>query len=224
MLFKRKNLLDMYQQAFNGAETAIWDWRPGKPEIRITPEWWDLTGVPAGTDSIDFAAWFDGIHIDDQKSVKECLYRHDLNRSESCRFEYRYKNKNGEIIWLLFNGRINHGYDGQLKRVIGLVTNITEHKRFSEETGFLAYNDSLTKLPNKPGSGESHYSEPLMGTLIRQFRKEAQTVWGLVQAMTWWSTHGETRAGSSGIMTNIGREARVATAIRSPRMEGLIAA
>jgi diguanylate cyclase (GGDEF)-like protein len=167
MLFKRKKLLDMYQQAFNGAENAIWDWRSGKPEIHITPEWWDLTGVPAGADSIDFAEWFDGIHIDDQKSVKECLYRYDLSHSESSRFEYRYKNKNGEIIWLLFNGRINHGYDGQLKRVIGLVTNITEHKRFSEETGFLAYNDSLTKLPNRV------YLQDTIQQLLNLMRRDA---------------------------------------------------
>jgi hypothetical protein len=73
---------------------------------------------------------------------------------------------------------------------------------------------TLAKLPNKP-DGTPHFSEQLVDTILDQFRKEDQTVWGLMQAMTWWSTHGALKANANVLTARTGREERVATALRT---------
>jgi len=67
------------------------------------------------------------------------------------------------------------------------------------------------------------WSERLVETLMQGFRKEDQTVWGVWNAMTEWSSHGQRKANASALGTLIGREQRVAQAMRDPRWDEMLA-
>lgn len=80
---------------------------------------------------------------------------------------------------------------------------------------------TLARLPLK-ANGDENYSEPLTLDILGRFKHEDQTVWGLLNAMTNWATHGEIRAGSGEVTARTGRDDRVARALRSPEFAGLM--
>jgi hypothetical protein len=73
---------------------------------------------------------------------------------------------------------------------------------------------TFAKLPNKP-NGDSHYSEGLCNEILTQFNRETPTIWGLVNALTHWSTHGKMREGTDKITGRIGSEEKVSHSMRS---------
>lgn len=82
---------------------------------------------------------------------------------------------------------------------------------------------TLAKLPPLP-TGEPAWSKPLAQEILRRFEAEDQTVWGLLNAMTAWATHGDLRANAGEITARTGRDGRVAQALRSRDFARLIAA
>lgn len=82
---------------------------------------------------------------------------------------------------------------------------------------------TFAKLPNKP-NGQAHFSERMVNGILTRFAKEDQTVWGLVQALTEWSTHGEMKSNADPVLGRIGREEKVASTMRHSLFDQLIAA
>lgn len=72
--------------------------------------------------------------------------------------------------------------------------------------------------------GTARFSKSLVDTLLRHFRAEDQTVWGLWNALTAWATHSPAREGSSPLTTTLRREGLVAGAMRSKPWQALLAA
>lgn len=82
---------------------------------------------------------------------------------------------------------------------------------------------TLAKLPLK-ANGEENFSQPLTLDILGRFKNEDQTVWGLLNAMTNWATHGDIRQGSGEVTSRTGRDDRVARALRSPQFDELLLA
>jgi hypothetical protein len=59
--------------------------------------------------------------------------------------------------------------------------------------------------------------------IMELFTKEDRTVWGLYNAMTNWQTHGDMKKSADEITGRLGREAKVATTLRSNEWANLIA-
>lgn len=81
--------------------------------------------------------------------------------------------------------------------------------------------DTIAKLSNKP-NGDAHFSEPLVMTLLDLFRREDQTVFGLWNAMTNWATHHKLKQGAVKLSTTLGREQKVASAMRAKQWHELL--
>jgi Domain of unknown function (DUF932) len=82
---------------------------------------------------------------------------------------------------------------------------------------------TFCRLPDE--NGEAAWSERTLKVVLERFDKhEAQTVWGLHQAMTWYATHGDVRGGGEGLMARLRRDEQVAQSMRSPYAEKLLAA
>lgn len=80
---------------------------------------------------------------------------------------------------------------------------------------------TIARLANRP-TGEENWSQSLVTDLLERFQREDQTVWGLVNAMTGWATHGPLKEGSGEVTARTGRDARVAQAMRSPLFSTLL--
>ena len=81
---------------------------------------------------------------------------------------------------------------------------------------------TVAKLADKP-NGEAHYSEPLLQKILGRFHLEDQTLWGLYNAVTWWQSHDGFRKNADTLTATIGRETKVAAALRSKAMEEVFA-
>ena len=87
--------------------------------------------------------WKSMIHKEDQKSVEELFL--NLKRGETESIEFRIVREDGSIHWL--NNRIT--YHKEKNIFIGVTFDITNNKTTQDKIEFLAYHDSLTKLPNR---------------------------------------------------------------------------
>lgn len=77
---------------------------------------------------------------------------------------------------------------------------------------------TVVKLKSQP-NGEANWSESLLNKILMRFRQEDLTLWGLYNAITWWQSHDAFRSNADSITAMIGREQKVASALRSPAME-----
>ncbi|MFC7687005.1 EAL domain-containing protein [Ureibacillus sp. GCM10028918] len=62
--------------------------------------------------------------------------------------QYRVIHKNGEIIWVHDKTLPVLNENGQVIRIDGIITDITEQKNYEEKVNQLAFYDNLTNLPN----------------------------------------------------------------------------
>jgi PAS domain S-box-containing protein len=87
-----------------------------------------LFGVPSGEVSTSGAFYDRCVHPDDRERVEriqnECLG----NGTDTISFEFRTHPDRGPVRWLYSEGYIDTGPDGELRRLVGLDTDITEHK------------------------------------------------------------------------------------------------
>jgi len=87
--------------------------------------------------------WQESIHPDDVLLVKS--FFETLVPGSSREIRFRIRNHEGQIRWL--NSRI-HNHE-RLALFIGVTTDITDIKAQNEEIAYLAYHDTLTRLPNR---------------------------------------------------------------------------
>ncbi|MEH6986939.1 EAL domain-containing protein [Cytobacillus firmus] len=95
----------------------------------------------------DFDLWNNVIHPDDLQVVE--AEREKLLNGNSIRYQYRIVHKSGEIKWVNHHSIPHLNESGELIRVDGFVTDITEQKWLEKRMRRMAFYDHLTDLPNR---------------------------------------------------------------------------
>lgn len=80
---------------------------------------------------------------------------------------------------------------------------------------------TLAKLPDTE-EGEPAYNERLIAAIMSQFDQEAQTVWGLVQALTHWATHQSVRSNGNEPTVRLDRDGRVLRVLQGKEFRKLM--
>ncbi|KAF0825024.1 EAL domain-containing protein [Cytobacillus firmus] len=106
----------------------------------------------------DFDLWNNVIHPDDVQVVEEERAR--LLSGNSIRYQYRIVHKSGEVRWVNDHSIPYLNHKGELIRVDGFVTDITEQKWLEKRMRRMAFYDHLTDLPNR------RYFDQKLQTLI----------------------------------------------------------
>lgn len=91
--------------------------------------------------------WMEVIHPEDLKTIHEI--NHQLVEGKSIQREYRIIDVQGVVKWVLSSiiPVINHF--GETIRYDGVIIDISHHRELEEKLRFMAYHDTLTKLPNR---------------------------------------------------------------------------
>src|SRR5215470_14834286 len=135
--------------ALTGAGDMIWDWDVSADKVFTSPETETLLGLRRGTLEGPAARWLDVLHPLDRDRFRTALDNVLEQRRGRLVQEFRLRTPDGHYLWLALKARPVVGSDGEVVRLVGTLTDVTEFKTAEERLLHDAVHDNLTGLPNR---------------------------------------------------------------------------
>jgi diguanylate cyclase (GGDEF)-like protein/PAS domain S-box-containing protein len=135
--------------ALTGAGDMIWDWDVTTDRIFTSPETEHLLGVKRGALEGPAARWLDVLHPLDRDRFRASLDGVLEQRRGRLMQDFRLRTADGSYLWLTLKARPLVGSDGEVVRLVGTLTDVTEFKTAEERLLHDAVHDNLTGLPNR---------------------------------------------------------------------------
>src|SRR6266446_4112579 len=135
--------------ALTGAGDMIWDWDVSADKIFTSPETEALLGLKRGTLEGPAARWLDVLHPLDRDRFRAALDSVLEQRRGRLLQDFRLRTPDGHYLWFALKARPVVGSDGEVVRVVGTLTDVTEFKNAEERLLHDAVHDNLTGLPNR---------------------------------------------------------------------------
>jgi diguanylate cyclase (GGDEF)-like protein/PAS domain S-box-containing protein len=117
-----------------------------KELLYVSPALEDIWGVSVSILAGDPENYFSFIHPDDIKVVRETIEKEKLS---GWRIDYRVVQPNGHIVWVSERGKPVCDESGELIRLVGVVTDISQRKLLEERLTKIATLDHLTCVNNR---------------------------------------------------------------------------
>ncbi|MBI3929107.1 MAG: EAL domain-containing protein [Armatimonadetes bacterium] len=130
---------ERYALAMAGANDGLWDWDLRKDEVYYSTRWKTMLGLTEGEVGNRISEWFERVHPDDLKLLKQDLDSHLQRRTQQFENEHRVLHADGSYRWVLSRGMAVREDQGKAYRIAGSQTDITARKVY----------DPLTGLPNR---------------------------------------------------------------------------
>ncbi|MPZ58150.1 MAG: EAL domain-containing protein [Rhizobiales bacterium] len=135
--------------ALTGAGDMIWDWDVSADKVFTSPETEQLLGLKRGTLEGSAAGWLDVLHPLDRDRFRASLDSVLEQRRGRIAQDFRLRTPDGHYLWLTLKARPVVGSDGEVVRLVGTLTDVTEFKNAEERLLHDAVHDNLTGLPNR---------------------------------------------------------------------------
>ena len=135
--------------ALTGAGDMIWDWDVSADKVFTSPETEQLLGVKRGALETSAAAWLEVLHPLDRDRFRATLDSALEQRRGRVAQDFRVRTPDGHYLWLTLKARPVVGSDGEVVRLVGTLTDVTEFKNAEERLLHDAVHDNLTGLPNR---------------------------------------------------------------------------
>lgn len=131
---------ERYALALAGANDGLWDWDLRTDQMYYSARWKAMLGLNESDSVLSTPEeWFGRVHPNDLQNLKEKLERHLQDGTQHFECEYRVLHHNGSYRWALSRGMAVRDADGEVYRMAGSQTDITNRKVY----------DPLTGLPNR---------------------------------------------------------------------------
>lgn len=141
---------ERWKFALEGAGDGVWDWNPQTNECHYSKRWKQIIGYAEHEFPGSRTTWIEHLHPDDKDRFLSAVDQYLTGAQPVFVVEYRLRCKDGAWKWILARGKlISRDADGKPQRMIGTHTDITERKTSEEKIQYLAFYDSLTRLPNR---------------------------------------------------------------------------
>jgi diguanylate cyclase (GGDEF)-like protein/PAS domain S-box-containing protein len=135
--------------ALTGAGDMIWDWDVSADKVYTSPETEQLLGLKRGTLEGPAAGWLEVLHPLDRDRFRASLDSVLEQRRGRVMQEFRMRTPDGHYLWLALKARPVVGSDGEVVRLVGTLSDVTEFKTAEERLLHDAVHDNLTGLPNR---------------------------------------------------------------------------
>lgn len=115
---------------FQILDTGIWerDWQMG--EMVFSRHWWQMFGLDAGRQGIDWETWWQRVHPGDRTEVDAQLQRHFSGESDGYRSEHRMCHEDGRWLRVRERGLVcQWSPEGKPVRMVCAVVDISAHER-----------------------------------------------------------------------------------------------
>jgi diguanylate cyclase (GGDEF)-like protein/PAS domain S-box-containing protein len=135
--------------ALTGAGDMIWDWDVSSDKVFTSPETEHLLGLKRGTLEGPAARWLEVLHPHDRDRFRASLDGVLEQRRGRLVQDFRLRTPDGHYLWFALKARPVVGSDGEVVRLVGTLTDVTEFKTAEERLLHDAVHDNLTGLPNR---------------------------------------------------------------------------
>ena len=135
--------------ALTGAGDMIWDWDVSADKVFTSPETEHVLGLKRGTLEGPAARWLDVLHPLDRDRFRASLDSVVEQRRGRLTQDFRLRTADGHYVWFALKARPVVGSDGEVVRLVGTLTDVTDFKKAEERLLFDAVHDNLTGLPNR---------------------------------------------------------------------------
>lgn len=131
---------ERYALALAGANDGLWDWDLRTDKMYYSARWKAMLGLTEDEPILNTPEeWFGRVHPNDLKALKESIERHLEDGDLHFECEYRILHQSGSYRWALSRGMAVRDAKGEVYRMAGSQTDITNRKVY----------DPLTGLPNR---------------------------------------------------------------------------
>jgi diguanylate cyclase (GGDEF)-like protein/PAS domain S-box-containing protein len=135
--------------ALTGAGDMIWDWDVSTDRVFTSPETEALLGLKRGTLDGPASRWLEVLHALDRDRFRASLDSVLEQRRGRLMQDFRLRTPDGHYLWFALKARPVVGSDGEVVRLVGTLTDVTEFKTAEERLLHDAVHDNLTGLPNR---------------------------------------------------------------------------
>jgi diguanylate cyclase (GGDEF)-like protein/PAS domain S-box-containing protein len=135
--------------ALTGAGDLIWDWDVSADRVFTSPETESLLGLKRGSLEGPAARWLEVLHPLDRDRFRAALDSVLEQRRGRLLQDFRLRSPDGHYMWFALKARPVVGSDGEVVRLVGTLTDVTEFKNAEERLLHDAVHDNLTGLPNR---------------------------------------------------------------------------
>ncbi|MBW4426730.1 MAG: GAF domain-containing protein [Nostoc desertorum CM1-VF14] len=124
---------ERWQLALNGNNDGIWDWNLKTNEVFFSTRWKEMLGYKDHEVSNDWDEWTKLIHPDERDWVLQAFQDHFAKKTPFYVCEYRVQCQDGSYKWILDRGQALWDALGNIVRMVGSYTDITDRKQADEE-------------------------------------------------------------------------------------------
>ncbi len=136
---ERQNILQALQRSEERlrlsqrfANIGSWEWDIATGSVYWSEQVWPLFGLPVNSFEPSYARFLDHVHADDRGTVV-CALKESLARGNPFDVEFRIAWPDGSIHWLRGTGNVDRDAGGEPVRMLGVVSNIDQHKSLERE-------------------------------------------------------------------------------------------
>jgi diguanylate cyclase (GGDEF)-like protein/PAS domain S-box-containing protein len=135
--------------ALTGAGDMIWDWDVSADKVFTSPETEAALGLKRGALEGAASRWLEVLHPLDRDRFRAALDSVLEQRRGRLMQDLRLRTPDGHYLWFTLKARPVVGSDGEVVRVVGTLTDVTEYKTAEERLLHDSVHDNLTGLPNR---------------------------------------------------------------------------
>ena len=123
---------ERWQLAVAGSNDGIWDWDAKTNTVFYSARWKAMLGYEDDEISNQFDEWQERLHPDDKERVMHTFQQHLAQETSFFNVEYRVRDKQGTYRWHLARGQGQWQADGDVVRMVGISSDMTERKQLEE--------------------------------------------------------------------------------------------